>query len=188
MSFPINTTIPATGNNPSVDQQPMQTNFANINSYLSIDHTTPGTNPGDGQHNQVTFHLNQAAPSIANGVSGLFANLSGGSSQLFFQNAIKLFQMTNLAATTGANPGTAGGTLNFFDTPWNIRIYYGQTAGTTSGGSVIFPLAYTTLYFASAVVNDPNAHYVTCQQFPNILNLKPDSTVAFIVWFAFGRL
>jgi hypothetical protein len=185
MTFPINTTIPAAGNDPSIDQQPMQTNFANINSYLGVDHTTPGTNPGDGQHNQVTFHLNQAAPSIANGVSGLFSNMS----QLFFQNAAALYQMTNLPIVTGANTGTAGGTLNYFDTPWNMRVYFGKTGGI-SGGTVLFtPIAnYTTLFFALATCNDGNAHYVSTGQFPSQLTLKADATVSSIVWFAIGRL
>lgn len=188
MTFPINTTIPAAGNDPSIDQQPMQTNFANINSYLGVDHTTPGTNPGDGQHKQVTFHSNQAAPSIANGVSGIFANSATGS-QLFFQNAAALYQLTNLPVVTGVNTGTAGGTLNYFDTPWNMRVYFGTTAGG-SGGTVLFtPIAnYTTLYFANATCNDGNAHYVSCGQFPSQLTLKSDIAVSSIVWFSFGRL
>lgn len=130
MSFPINTTIPAAGNNPSLDQQPMQQNFANINSYLGVDHTTPGTNPGDGQHNQVTFHINQAAPSIANGVSGLFANLSSSLSQLFFQNSSGAVQMTGL-------PTNASGTNFGITTPWGLKINWGQQANVSSGGQTI---------------------------------------------------
>ena len=135
MTFPINTTIPAAGNDPSIDQQPMQTNFANINSYLGIDHTTPGTNPGDGQHNQVTFHINQAAPSMANAVSGLFANSATGS-QLFFQNASGILQITNssLLATAG-NAMFPGGL--------QIRAGSGSAsvAGVTNTFSPKFPTA-----------------------------------------------
>lgn len=132
MTFPINTTVPAAGNDPSIDQQPMQTNFANISSYLSVDHTTPGTNPGDGQHNQVTFHINQAAPSIANAVSGLFSN----SSQLFFQNASGVLQITNSALAPSSGAGMFPGGLQ-------IRVGSGtaSVAGVTNTISPAFPTA-----------------------------------------------
>lgn len=138
MTFPINTTIPAAGNNPSNDQQPMQTNFANINSYLGIDHTTPGTNPGDGQHKQVTFHLNQAAPSFANGVSGLYANLVSSASQLFFQNSNGSVQLTGLTVSSSGNDFG-------ISTPWGVKMNWGQVSTSALGTPVNFQVAYSSL-------------------------------------------
>lgn len=137
MTYPINTTIPAAGNNPSLDQQPMMQNFANINSYLGVDHTTPGTNPGDGQHNQVTFHINQSAPSIANGVSGLFANLVSSASQLFFQNASGSVQLTGLTISGG------GGNFGI-STPWGIKLNWGVVVPSSGGTSVTFAVAFSS--------------------------------------------
>lgn len=149
MTFPINTTVPASGNNPSNDQQPMQTNFANLNSYLGVDHTPPGTNPGDGQHNQVTFHKNQAAPSFANGVSGLYANLVSSASQLFFQNTSGSVQLTNLTVTTS---GTDFG----FTTPWGVKINWGIVATTVSGTTVNFQATYSSLSTISVQITSQN--------------------------------
>jgi len=149
MTFPINTTVPAAGNNPSVDQQPIQTNFANINSYLGVDHTSPGTNPGDGQHNQVTFHQNQAAPSIANGVSGLFANTTASGSELFFQNITRSIQMTNTSLLSQFGQGLVPGGMQ-------IRAGVGNasTGGTANSIGPPFPTATLSVVVTSTSVSN----------------------------------
>lgn len=72
MSFPINTGIPATNNDPADDQPQMQQNFSNINGYLSVDHVEPGT-VGDGFHEQVTMNSNNV-PSLPTTHPILFSN------------------------------------------------------------------------------------------------------------------
>lgn len=83
--FPIDTTIPAAPNDPADDQPKMQTNFANIDGYLTVDHIEPGE-MNAGYHSQVHM-LNQSAPGIgtANGV--LYCNDDGTGSWPVWQNA-----------------------------------------------------------------------------------------------------
>ncbi len=67
-TFPINTSIPAAGNDPADDQPEMQSNFANISGYLQVDHTNPNAT-GAGQHDQVTFNSNNV-PSVPTALVG----------------------------------------------------------------------------------------------------------------------
>jgi hypothetical protein len=189
MSFPINTNIPAAGNNPSNDQPLMQQNFLNINGFLGVDLTGPGTGSAGqaGQHNQVRFSLNQAAPSLANAVCELFANVGPSLSELWFANGTKTWQMTDLQFVTGVNGGSAGGSLNYFDTPWNIRFYYGFTNPFLGAGTVNFPSSYSTLIVSLAVPDDPSVQAFSCQGFPGSLTLHTQNSTQ-LRWLALGRI
>lgn len=75
-TFPINTTIPAANNDPADDQPLMQANFANINSYVQVDHINPAAT-GAGQHKQVTFNSNNV-PTPPTSPPILFTNIQDG--------------------------------------------------------------------------------------------------------------
>lgn len=57
MTISYNLGIPASGNNPSVDQPNMRTNNDNIPVLISVDHVDFNTS-GSGRHLQVTFNSN----------------------------------------------------------------------------------------------------------------------------------
>lgn len=185
MTFPINTAIPAAGNNPSVDQPAMQTNFSNISGFLSVDHVAPGST-GAGQHNQVTFNINQTAPGLGSGVSGLYSNSASGVlgtlANLFFQNATKNLRLTNIALTTsGTNYG--------FVSPWGLIINFGLCTPNGSSTNVTYAVPYTTaVYSAQASPNSSNLHEASVKPLSGNLLTKltvtSDSTTCY--YFAIG--
>ena len=154
MTFPIDGSIPASGNNPSQDQPRMQTNFANLISYLSVDHVSPGTTPTAGYHDQVSFAINQSAPGIGSGVAELFVNslsgLFGTQSTLRFQNASQTVGLTNLALTT-TTPGATGYGIS---TPWGLILNFGSVnVGNAPGINakpITWQIPFTNAYFCSA--------------------------------------
>jgi hypothetical protein len=160
MTFPINTAIPAAGNNPSADQPPMQVNFANIAGFLGVDLTAPGT-AGAGQHNQVTFTINQSAPSIASGVSGLYSNsvpgILGTLATLFFQNSSKIFRLSNLALASNTTFTNATGTNWGFTSPWGFIFNFGQLTLSSSPATLTFAVPMTNAqYIALISINSNN--------------------------------
>lgn len=82
MSFPIDITIPAAGNNPSNDQPKMLQNNINTNGYLTVDHVDPGATQ-NGIHKQSSY-LSQATittlvnpvitPNVSNGIAYVHNN------------------------------------------------------------------------------------------------------------------
>jgi hypothetical protein len=164
-------TIPATNNNPSNDQPLMLEDNQAIAQIWDIDHVGFNTN-FSGTHEQVTFNVNQSAPSIAGSASGLYTNLSAGIfgnlSTLFFQYfngmSVNQVQLTNLSPFTG-NDGLGGG-YSVFNTPWGINIFTGSTplistsgsyngvlSGTQGFGSVIYTSVCTPFGGNPAAVN-----------------------------------
>lgn len=78
------TAIPASGNNPSVDQPNMQTNNASTSALIGTDHITFNAANG-GQHKQITFNQDASyvpTPPVSPPV--LFTNTVAGSPQLFY--------------------------------------------------------------------------------------------------------
>lgn len=155
MAFPIDTNIPAAANNPSVDQPGMQTNYANISGFLGVDHTAPGSSPGAGQHNQVTFNLNQSAPSITNGVAGeyvnLFAGMFGNLSTLFFQNGTQNLNLTNIGLTFNFTFVNAVGTNYGFVSPWGLIFNFGVMQIITSPANITFAVPMLNAQYAALV-------------------------------------
>lgn len=101
------TGIPATANNPSVDQPNMLTNTNNIPPLIAQDHFGFNDNAG-GNHKQVHMK-NQAAPGgIGANADGVFyCNSSAGQSRPFWQNAAagSPFQFSLLGAQSIATNG-----------------------------------------------------------------------------------
>ncbi len=73
MSFPIDTTIPAAGNNPSADQPRMLQNNVNINGWTTVDHVVGGANQ-NGIHLQSSY-VNRAIPiTLTNAINSNASN------------------------------------------------------------------------------------------------------------------
>lgn len=110
MTYPINVNIPAANNDPADDQPLMQTNFANINSYLQVDHTNPATT-GAGEHKQVTFNSNNV-PAIPTSPPVLFTNNDAFSTpQLFFYSGNAAKSSNQYVASTNGSTYLLGGII-----------------------------------------------------------------------------
>jgi len=103
-------------------------------------------------------------------------------------------QMTNLPIVSVAdgNPGSAGGTMNYIDTPWNLRIYFGKTAGLTTGHYLVTfsPAAYTTIILANGWASTAGGNVtVTGLEGAASLNIGITSSSSIAVnWFSMGRI
>ncbi len=190
MSFTYNFGIPDGPNDPADDQPRMKTNFQSISDLIDVDHV--GFNVATaGQHDQISFALNQAAPAAGAANSVLYTNLVSSISELFFRNSRKSdIQLTDLVINDVGNGGSAGGTQFVIDTPWNVRILCGLTNTISSGSSkdVTYPTSFTTIYTALATSNDTNAHYVSAQTVTNgTLRIKTDAAIK-VSWLVIGRV
>lgn len=192
MSIPYFPNIPNPPNDPADDVNAMQTNSQSIYNIINVDHAPFNqSSPPGGQHKQVSFALNQSAPSQGAAGSGLYTNLVNAVSELFFQNSRSTtIQLTDLVVNSVGNGGSGGGSQFVIDTPWNIRILAGTTNAISSGSAktVVYPNTFTTIYTAQATANDPNAHYASAQQISNsVLSIRTDALVQ-VSWLVIGRL
>jgi len=98
MSFPIDGNIPAATNYPGDDQPRMKANFANIKSYLTVDHVQPG-DENAGDHKQVTFAQKTSSGALPSEPISILATANGtasaGVSQLFWNNQNSRFHMSS---------------------------------------------------------------------------------------------
>ena len=98
-SFTFNTSIPASGNNPSNDQPIMLTNNVSTNAIINVDHVTFNT-LGGGQHKQITFNNKNVPGAQTDPQSTLFTNSGTASTvaDLFFTNQNGTFQSSPIKA------------------------------------------------------------------------------------------
>ena len=151
MSFPINTAVPAAANNPSVDQPEMLLNFQNIDGFLQVDHRDPGAAQA-GQHDQVRFASNQAAPALNSAVGEVYTNslagIIGSVTTLLFNTGSDL-RLTNLALTQNSTVTGGSGTNYGVTTPWGLILNFGTVnIGGTNTATVTFALPMTTARYA----------------------------------------
>lgn len=188
-----NPNIPLSTDIPSQSQAQILANFSQLNTQFTVDHVALNAGSNNGYHKQITYqNVLGSDPNLVSPISSLYTKTASGLTQLFFQNgslASNVAQLTGLTVTTVANGGSAGGNIIYFDTPWNMRIYMGQTASIPSPAArvVTFPTSYSTIYTSSAVANDPNAIAVACAQSTNQLSIRTAAAVT-VNWFAIGTL
>lgn len=189
MTFAYFPNIPNPPNDPADDVSVMQTNSQSIGNIIAVDHVGFNT-PNGGEHEQISFAINQAAPSLGAANSVMYTNLVNTFSELFFKNSRADLQLTDLTVSSVGNGGTAGGSQLVIDTPWNIRILAGTTNAISSGSAktVIYPAAFASIYTAQATANDNNAHYASAQQLSStVLSIRTDALVQ-VSWLVIGRL
>jgi hypothetical protein len=94
-----NSQVPTASHWPGNDQQPMQTNFASIQSLIDIDHVDFEQDQY-GQHKQINYSALQPSPSIAAGAVGLsfVKNDTASNANNFFQNATATYLMSCVKA------------------------------------------------------------------------------------------
>jgi len=106
MTFTYNPNIPATNNNPSVDQPDMLLNTQAIEDIIAVDHISFNTANG-GTHKQVTFN-NVAAPGAQTDPQSVLYTSAGTAStkaQMFFRNENGIFQASPIKAWGFADSG-----------------------------------------------------------------------------------
>lgn len=136
MSFNYYASIPNPPNDPADDVFLMQTNSSSIYNALEVDHVTFNNN-ACGQHNQVTFNINQSPPPLINGAKGEIYCDERGTPALawpFWYNSLgAAYQLA------GPTTNSANGTALI---PGGITIKWGLQALTNSSsqeGTVTFP-------------------------------------------------
>jgi len=180
-----NLNIPAANNNPSQDQPKMQTNTNAINTLISLDHFTFADSQA-GRHKQVTL-TNEAAPGLNGGNGVLFANLTAGQSQPFWQNAVGTFQIPVITSESIGNNGF----LNFA----NVIFQWGSVAAPGSSGSVVYPLvfpsgnpAFSILLTLQRASGDQTVTIKTgTSTSAGFDYLSSSGGSAFLYWFAVGN-
>lgn len=183
----------------STSQSNLLTNNQAIDASFNVDHTKfSDTTTHNGQHQQVTLYEGRLSPVLSFPASMLYTLTSGitpnQANSLWFSTTPETgsqsnFQLTNLNIVSGSNTGTAGGNLNYIDTPWNLRLYFGTTASFSSNNrTVIFPTAFSTILFSTATANNAaGTTIVTCLQQLSTLNLGTSNNSS-VNWSAIGRL
>ena len=106
-AYPVDGTIPNVNNDPALDAPIMQANFANLISYVSVDHIAPGAT-NNGFHKQVTYSNITAPGTVTDPLSVAYTNnaqtmaqAQGSAStvaQNFYRNANGIFPMSSIRA------------------------------------------------------------------------------------------
>lgn len=161
-NFSFNTSIPASNNNPSLDQPEMLTNNQSTDGILAVDHVTFNANDG-GTHLQVSFSSNNT-PSLPTNFPTLFTGTLGGTtgsglSELFFYSgnaaqssnqykisangSVMLFGgiILKWATVTGNLVSTTFASLGLNDFPNNV---FAASATPKSGSGVVSITALST--------------------------------------------
>lgn len=151
--FAYNNDIPDAPNNPSQDQPLMKTNTNSTDDIIDVDHFSFNQVKG-GSHKQVTL-TNKAAPGLGDGDGAMYANLSGGNSWPFWQNALGSFQIlgplpsliTPLAATNG-----------FTYLPGGIIFQWGAfTMPSGASGNINYPMVFPNNVFSVVITSQRNS-------------------------------
>ena len=162
--------IPNGPNNPSTDQPDMLINTNSIDDLIGVDHVTFGLTNG-GNHKQVHFNLNQAAPGLNGGVGVQFANTVSGNSFPFWQNAINTYNILTSLTSSIVTPG--------YIYVGSLLVQWG-TNTTASGATINFPTPFLNNVFSIQMTvnqNTTNRHfaYVRSQTLSNFVTTQLDS-------------
>lgn len=161
MSYPIDTTIPAANNNPSADQPKMQTNFNNINGYVSVDHVAPGVS-GNGFHKFVTYNAFAAPGAIVDPVAVTYTaagQANTAHAQEYFKNSQGVFPTSAIRAVAAFTTLSAAGNI----VPSNYSNINNPIVSTGTNGRTLT----ITLSSATIVNSDNIAVFVNSSDFMN---------------------
>jgi len=139
-TFTYNNLVPASANNPSVDQPDMLINSASIASIVAIDHVGFNTAEG-GTHNQSTYNRLGAKPTVTGTQVAVYGKVSGAITELFYENSAGTEYRLTGSASVAANGYTTlfGGLLMKFGT---VSVGPNTTAVFTFNATVPFSIVY----------------------------------------------
>lgn len=184
MTFSYNTGVPATNNDPSVDQPDMLINTQSINDIIGVDHVTFNSANG-GTHNQVTLNRLAAKPTVTGTQTALYSKLSGSSSQLFFETSAGTeIQMTGQVSVA------ANGYTTLFG---NITMQWGTFSAGSGTSSTTFPVAFTTAVYSIQItprfagsVNDVDVYIIGSPTTSGFSVRNSTGSTWTIYWIAIG--
>lgn len=158
MSYPIDVTIPDAPDDPADDQPKMKQNYANIASYLAVDHVAAGA-VGNGFHKQVTYNSENVPGSLTDPISVSYTNNAqsmaeavGSASNIaqnFFKSQNGNFPLSAIKAFGYFVPTGAAGNI----APLNsFNIVNPIVATGISGNTLTITLASSTVVNSNNVV------------------------------------
>lgn len=146
MSFTYTTTVPASGNNPSVDQPSMLQNTSSISALIARDHV--GFNNTLGGYHQVIHFNNQGSdPTVLAGFGQLYTKTGSGDQQLYYKSGNNV--VTQLTGPNATVPGTNGYTWLEGD----ILLQWGTIAVNASGSSTTVTFSTSNIQFPTTCFN-----------------------------------
>lgn len=186
--------LPATNDNPSVDQPNMATNTNSVNTLIAVDHNTFGVSPY-GYHTVIHLVPNIGGtptnPPLVAGFGQLFSkNVTVGSTtdtQLFFETGLG-----GISQLTGGNASANG-----YQWIGSVLIQWGSITGTpiAPNQAVTFPLAFPSAVFsitlgpASNSSNDKTMSIKTGTVSTTGFQVQTSNSSSFqtIYWMAIGN-
>lgn len=184
-----NLDVPNPPNNPSQDVPLMYTNTNSISNLINIDHFGFKNNLG-GYHQQVTL-LNESAPGFGTASAVFFANLQGGQSWPFWQNAAGTSQLlSGIPSVNSANTGgytyLPGGLLMQFGIATGL--VEGSTTVGFSGSTMAFPNGIFAVYLQAirGSTSDVDALYVKSISKSGFVVVNTSSSIPTAYFLALG--
>ena len=148
--------VPLGADNPSTDRPLMTQNTNSIDSLIAEDHYSFGVENG-GFHKQVRMPKLDLKPTGLIGASGTIYvkqinNGDGIQAQEFYTPGATggEYQLTRADNTNFSTFGLFTANTGWSFLPGGLRIQYGLTTEATATTSVVFPIAYTTIYTVTA--------------------------------------
>lgn len=156
MSYDPN--IPQPNDFLSDSQGDIKTNFTALNTIFAKNHFqfADGTS-NNGRHSTIEM-VNQSTPTGGGGISNLWSNSDGTTSQMYFMNEASnnAYQLTraidakyiNFATNIFASGNAAGAGWTFL--PGGLLLQYGNTGplATQANTTITFPVSYTVACFS----------------------------------------
>lgn len=186
MSFPLNANIPQPGDDPSISQGQLLTNFGSISGWAAVDHVGYGVSTASGEHNQVTFAQNNIPGGVpADPSSILFTkNNLAGHPYPFFLNS----QAGSVAAALALIPDLVVSGTNYGFKLGPIIFNFGLATGSPGGASVTFAIPMNNMLSITSGVNNTVASATATFNSVTNTGCNIRSTIVNAVWyFAIGN-
>jgi len=151
MTFSINIGVPLGTHDPADDVTPMRTNYANISSFLAVDHVAPGATD-NGRHKQVGFPAKVAQAVPVSDEAGVVFTAAGVADtprpQLMFLNKNASLPISTIRAYALINGISglviAGQSFNCTSSKISTGLYsIALTAGAVAPGSLFYGVLVT---------------------------------------------
>lgn len=143
--YTINTTIPAANHTPANDQPDMQLNYANINGFLGVDHTAPGSNLNAGMHQQVRFPASNIPGGGGPYIPTLFTDASSPSKLMYWSGSVAQSSSQYNSSSTGST-FCFGGII----VKWGLITFPMSSTSATFSFSSAFPSNCFSVTFSPA--------------------------------------
>lgn len=190
--------IPATANNPSVDQPDMKDNTNHIDDIIAVDHYSFNNN-NSGWHKQSTMPVLAAIPTKVAGQGVVYTKTANGASNLFYAGDANTdeYQLTrtdtaNFATfSTNAGAGLSGWTY----LPGGVLMQWGGISASTDT-AIAFPVPFSSNVFSIQVTPRVNSNSriflwvktVSLTQFtPAVRDSSGSGDTFLFTWLAIGK-